>query len=371
MPDRLLVAAVIVGLVAAGAFAYDSYPQPQELSSGGTSGAIVPPDQIVSGGPPPDGIPSIDNPKFVSAANATWLSDDYDWVIGISYHGDIKAYPLQILVWHEIVNDMIGSVPVSVTYCPLCFATAAYVRVINGTTVQFGTSGKLYNNNLVMYDRLTKSLWSQIWGKAIAGSLAGHALQRIPTDVMTWGEWKKLNPQTLVLSRQTGFFRDYGDDPYGGSYYETSQIWFPLSHLDMRLPPKTILLGVALGGTARAYALGNLTSQVWMDSVGGQDVLVWVDGSYAVPTACTSGPCNSGQHFQVVRFFNPIVNGKLLTFGLSNGTIMDLETHSVWNFDGLAIKGPLAGMSMARFASETAFWFAWAAFYPGSTIYPS
>jgi len=366
--DRLLVVAVVVALVAAGAFAYVSYsPSPigPNTSSSQSSGQIVPPDQIVSGGPPPDGIPSIDSPRFTNVANASsWLSDDYDSVIGISLNGDVRAYPLQILVWHEIANDVVGGVPIAITYCPLCYTTQAFIRQVNGTAVQFGTSGKLYNNNLVMYDRLTKSLWSQEWGQAIEGSLSGYKLHRVPIDVTTWGAWKNLHPNTLVLSRQTGFNRDYSDDPYG-NYYFTNGIYFPLSHLDTRLPQKTVVLGLTIGGASKAYILkspfgqgstayelANLTSPLSTDLVGGTPVLIWQSG-------------------QVVRFFSPVVGGKLLTFNNANGAILDSETHSVWNFDGVAIAGPLDGQSMTRYVSESAFWFSWAAFYPTTTIYPS
>ncbi len=364
--DRLLVVAVVITLVAAGAFAFVSYSQfPTGTSGQASSSHIIPADQIVSGGPPPDGIPSIDNPKFVTAANASsLLTDDYDSVVGISLNGDVRAYPLQIMVWHEIVNDVVGGVPVAITYCPLCYSTQAFIRQINGTTVQFGTSGKLYNNNLVMYDRLTKSLWSQIWGQAIAGNLTGYRLQRVPIDVTTWGAWKKLYPNTMVLSRQTGFNRDYGDDPYG-AYYFTNGLYFPLSYRDSRLPQKTLVLGLTIGGTSKAYILSspfeqgsiaymltNLTSPLSMDSVGGKPVLIWEAG-------------------QIVRFFSPVVNGKLLTFTNLNGTIVDSETRSSWNFEGVAISGPLKGQSMTKYVTETAFWFAWAAFYPDTTIYPS
>jgi hypothetical protein len=363
MPDRLLVIAIIGSLVAAGAFAYASYSRYTPGSSAGLSSEIVPADQIVSGGPPPDGIPSIDNPKFVNAANASsWLTDDYDSVIGISLNGDVRAYPLQILVWHEIVNDVVGGVPIAITYCPLCYSTQAFTRQVNGTTVTFGTSGKLYNNNLVMYDRLTKSLWSEIWGRAIGGSLAGYRLQRVPIDATTWGAWKKLHPDTLVLSRQTGFNRDYGDDPYG-VYYFTNGIYFPLSHEDTRLPQKTVVLGLTIGGASKAYVvdspfgqassayeLANSTSRLSLDSIAGQPVLVWQSG-------------------QLIHFFSPLVDGKLLTFSDGNGTITDSETHSTWNFNGVATSGPLGGQSMTRFVSETAFWFAWAAFYPDTAIY--
>ncbi len=180
---------------------------------------IVPPSEIVSGGPPPDGIPSIDNPKFILArevnqfipagqinqflpVSQTNPISDSSTVIGIYYNGEAKVYPLYILVWHEIVNDVVGGKPVAITYCPLCYSSAAFVREHNGTTVTFGTSGKLYNNNLVMYDRLTSSLWSEIWGEAISGKLTGSVLQRVPIDVTTWGEWKALYPNTPSIDHR-------------------------------------------------------------------------------------------------------------------------------------------------------------------------
>jgi hypothetical protein len=217
--------------------------------------------------------------------------------------------------------------------------------------VQFGTSGKLYNNNLVMYDRLTKSLWSQFWGEAISGNLTGRVLQRIPVDVVPWGEWKKFYPNTLVLSRQTGFSRPYGDDPYY-PYAITNAIWFPLSHLDNRLPPKTVIFGLTVGDVSKAYVRDNLTSALALDSVGGKKVLLWRIGNDT-------------------RFFEPVVGGMLLTLTSSHGTVSDSETGSTWNFDGVAGSGPLSGQSMPRYAFEPAFWFAWAAFYPDTLLYPS
>ncbi len=336
--------------MAAGAFVFLSFPPNQSGAGGGqVTNHTVPPEQIVSGGPPPDGIPSIDQPRFDNAANATFLADDDDWVIGINYNGDQRAYPLMIMVWHEIVNDVVGGTPVAITYCPLCYSTAGFIRVINGTAVQFGTSGKLYNNNLVMYDRLTKSLWSQIWGEAIQGDLKGSKLQRVPIDVLPWGEWKRLYPNTLVLSRQTGFSRPYGDDPYG-AYYTTDQIWFPLSHQDRRLAPKTVVLGLSVGGESKAYPTDNLTEVVAMDSLGGRSVLLWRIG-------------------HDVRFFDPVVAGAQLHFKDANGTLVDSETHSTWNYEGVAISGSLSGKSLTRYTAESGFWFAWAAFYPTTGIY--
>ena len=158
----------------------------------------VPLDKIKGGGPPRDGIPSIDSPIFAKATDEQFVSDS-DIVIGLEINGEAKAYPLFILVWHEIVNDNVGGVPVSVTYCPLCFTNQVFERVLNGQVVEFGTSGKLYNSNLVMYDRLTGSFWSQALGAAITGELTGQQLKIIPFDVISWGDWKKIHPDSLVF----------------------------------------------------------------------------------------------------------------------------------------------------------------------------
>src|ERR671915_2175275 len=204
---------------------------------------IVPVDQIVSGGPPPDGIPSIDDPKFISVQEADTHLEDSELVLGLNVNGDIRAYPLQILVWHEIVNDEVGGVPVAVTYCPLCFTNQVFNRTLeNGQILEFGTSGKLYNSNLVMYDRTTNSLWSQAMSQGIVGKLAGVKLERIPFDVAYWKEWKQLYPDSKVLSRDTGSARPYGADPYG-DYYTNGDVLFPVSNNDDRLGLKEIVVG--------------------------------------------------------------------------------------------------------------------------------
>ena len=145
---------------------------------------LIPLDKIKGGGPPKDGIPSVDNPVFVNAEDANFMSDS-DTVIGLDINGETKAYPLFILVWHEIVNDIVSDTPVSVTYCPLCYTNQVFERIIDGKTVEFGTSGKLYNSNLLMYDRLTESYWSQALGMAVKGELTGYELDLVPFDVIT------------------------------------------------------------------------------------------------------------------------------------------------------------------------------------------
>jgi len=218
----------------------------------------VPLDEIRGGGPPKDGIPSIDKPKFVSAASADFISDGEPGV-AVEIDGDARFYPFQILVWHEIVNDTFPASPagggekrVLVTYCPLCLSGIVFDPLVAGERVEFGTSGKLWQSNLVMYDRKTDSLWSQILGEAIVGELTGAKLQVLPSDQTRFGEWKKLHPDGRVLSRDTGATRFYGTDPYG-DYYTTPGTFFPVRGGDDRLEDKDFILGVVIGGEAKAY----------------------------------------------------------------------------------------------------------------------
>ena len=213
---------------------------------------IVHPNKLLSGGPPKDGIPSIDKPKFASVEEANKFVRDEELVLGINLNGDKRAYPFQILVWHEIVNDVVGNKPVAVTYCPLCGTGIAYERTIGNEAVEFGVSGLLYNSDLVMYDRKTDTLWDQVNGRAIIGELTGTRLKQVPIDTVTWGDWKKLYPDTKVLSRETGFIRSYGRTPYGD--YDTSRsIYFPVENEDLRLHPKEVIFGIEVDGKFKAY----------------------------------------------------------------------------------------------------------------------
>jgi hypothetical protein len=213
---------------------------------------IVDPKKIQSGGPPKDGIPSIDNPKYVTAGDADeWIADN-ELVLAIIYKGVKRVYPLQIMVWHEIVNDDIAGDPLLITYCPLCGSGIAFERTLNGEEVEFGTSGKLYNSNLVMYDRNTNTYWTQIGGQAIVGELTGMKLVPVSIETVVWRDWKKAHPDSEVLSQKTGFIRPYGRDPYG-SYYEDSLLFFPVEESDDRIHPKTVIFGIEVGGVFKAY----------------------------------------------------------------------------------------------------------------------
>ncbi len=176
----------------------------------------VPLDEFVGGGPPKDGIPSIDVPKFVGVDEAEEFLDGSEPVAVVELEGEIRAYPLQILIWHEIVNDEIAGEPVAVTYCPLCNSTVAFRREVDGRPVEFGTTGMLRNSDLVMYDRATESWWQQITAEAVVGELTGTKLEVLPSQILAWDQFQRLHPGGRVLSRETGFDRNYGSNPYTG-----------------------------------------------------------------------------------------------------------------------------------------------------------
>jgi len=311
---------------------------------------IVPLDKIRGGGPPKDGIPSIDEPKFVPSSDADYVSDT-DIVIGLRINGEAKAYPLFIMVWHEIVNDEIGNIPVAVTYCPLCFTNQVFERIIDDQVVEFGTSGKLYNSNLVMYDRLTDSLWSQALGLAITGELSGYELKKIPFDVILWKDWKSLYPDTSVLTTNTGHIRAYTVDPYG-DYYTDARVIFPVDNEDNRMHPKEIILGFHFGDTYKAYKQIDVESaKIINDEINGKPILL------------------SSKFSKGTRAFDRSVNGQVLEFEYLNGKWIDLQTKSEWNYEGIAISGEMNGIELNRIPFDPGFWFEWVAFHPKTEVY--
>ena len=318
--------------------------------------SIVPLDQIVSGGPPPDGIPSIDNPQFVSIKDADNFMADSDLILGVNINGDIRGYPLQILVWHEIVNDMVGETPIAVTYCPLCFTNQIFNRTLtDGQTLEFGTSGKLYNSNLVMYDRNTNSLWSQAMAQGIAGELAGIELERIPFDLVTWKDWKQIFPGSKVLSQDTGHSRPYGADPYG-DYYTNPDILFPVSNNDDRLGVKEIVIGLEENGKPKSYKLQDIEDLKAINDklTENNSVALWSVFPY------------------MVRLFDPLIDGKtLLTFHYDDKkkVFIDNQTDSEWNFEGKSTAGQLNGSSLLRLPFNEGFWFEWSTFHPNTEVY--
>ncbi len=226
--------------------------QPQDIMITDGTKHSVPLEEILAGGPVKDGIPPIDNPKFISVEDAENFLNDDEPGIAISFDGVDRFYPFQILVWHEIVNDTLpDGRRILVTYCPLCFSGIVFDPVVQNERVEFGTSGKLWNSNLVMYDRKTDSYWSQVLGEAIVGEETGVKLEVLSSDQVKFGNWKKQFPSGEVLSKKTGKLRAYGVDPYG-DYYISPGVYFPLTNKDNRLGEKDLILGLVEGGESLA-----------------------------------------------------------------------------------------------------------------------
>lgn len=237
----------------------------------------VPLGEILSGGPPKDGILSIDNPKFLSVKEANEFLKNEETGTGLCVGNNCRFYPYQILVWHEIVNDVVGGQPVLVTYCPLCLTGIVFERKLEGQAVEFGTSGKLWQSNLVMYNRTNdikkESLWSQVLGEAIVGEFTGTKLKIISSDVIRYSDWKKLHPDTIVLSKDTGAIRSYGYDPYG-DYYTSNDVSFGASFSDTRLHPKEFVLGIQIDGKYKAYHSEALKIGETKDAFNGKQIFI-------------------------------------------------------------------------------------------------
>lgn len=330
--------------------------------------ALVPLDEIVSGGPPPDGIPAIDNPKFVTPKEAdAWLNLK-EPVLALEVNGEARAYPLQILMWHEIVNDTVGGRAVSVTYCPLCNSGIVFDRRVGDQTYDFGTSGMLYKSDLVMYDRQTHSLWAQMEGRAIVGDLAGSRLAMLVANTMAYGEWRRLHPAGKVLSRDTGHARHYGRNPYDGYDEPSSRPFLFFDRVDRRLPPKERVAGVLIGDKARAYPFGLLAARkVVADSIGGQPVVVFYRPG-ALSALDRSFIAHS-REIGATAVFSPVVDGRVLTFEATDTGFRDRETKSLWSLLGRCYEGPLSGKALRPIVHIDAFWFAWAAFQPKTDIF--
>lgn len=237
--------------------------------------ALVAEDQIKRGGPPRDGIPSIDKPEFVSVNAVDYLKAD-DRVLGLVINNEARAYPVSILNWHEIVNDEFAGQAVAISYCPLCGTGMAFVPEL--PVKDFGVSGLLYNSDVLLYDRETESLWSQILAQAISGPLKGRKLKTVPLTHTSWQDWSIRHPDSLVMSINTGYTRDYSKSPYAG-YEKSNRIFFPVAASDGRFHSKEWVLGVNVEGSYKAYPFSELakTSSPVTDSIAGYRIEVSFD----------------------------------------------------------------------------------------------
>jgi len=328
----------------------------------------VPLSEISSGGPPRDGIPPLDHPRFVTPqAAAKWLKGR-EPVIALDLNGTHRAYPLQILIWHEIVNDQVSGVPVAVTFCPLCDTAIAFDRRLDGRTLDFGTSGNLRKSDLVMWDRQTESWWQQATGTAIVGALTGTVLSVFPAAIVSFDTFAQAYPDGSVLSRETGFDRTYGENPYPGYDDAKTPPFLFNGTTDGRLPPKAKVVAVSIGSDDVAYPYTILQRRgVVQDTVGGTAIAVFYQAGTASALGGSSIP--DSPDGGATGVFKSLLGDRLLSFHASGNRFIDAETGSSWDLLGRAVSGPLAGEHLEAIVHGDHFWFAWAAFKPSTRIY--
>ncbi len=319
---------------------------------------------IVSGGVPKDGIPALTNPAFVGPDEISFMAED-DLVLGLVVGGIARAYPENIGWWHEIVNDEIGGHSISVTFCPLT-GTGLVFEAADGGQLELGVSGRLFNNNLVMYDRRDgETLYPQIYFTGVSGSRMGESLTLLPVVETTWRTWKRLHPDTDVVE---GVFDEsrYTRYPYRNYRTDDDHLIFPLNpRIVENLNPyaddygrKDSMLGVRLNGDPRAYLFEKMGQQaVINDQLGGVDILVVWD-----------------QHSHLALPYAREVDGQSLTFAIEDDggfpfSLVDEQTGSVWDIHGRAIEGPMAGARLTQVPAHNSFWFAWVTFWQDTDMW--
>ncbi|MFN2389814.1 MAG: DUF3179 domain-containing (seleno)protein [Actinomycetota bacterium] len=335
---------------------------------------LIDPGDIASGGVPQDGIPPLDDPSFEAVEEVGWLSDR-EPVIALEVDGDARAYPLQIMTWHEIVNDTVGGVPASITFCPLCNTAYAFVRpAVEGEVTTFGTSGRLYNSNLLMYDRATESLWVQALGEAVVGPLTGAVLERLPARITSWASFARAFPDGRVLSRATGHDRRYGDNPYPGYDDVGNQPFLFTGEVDGRLAAVERVLGVETEAEIVAYPYFRLEAAAPAgrvaainDTVGGEPALVvWEAGTVS---ALDQAEIARSRDVGAAAAYSRRLGRRVLRFVVDRHRIQDVQTSSRWDLFGRALRGPLRGRRLAPLDHHDSFWFDWAAFHPETVVW--
>ena len=313
-----------------------------------------------------DGIPSIDDPVYIAQAEAgEWLQEQ-EPVLALEIDGDARAYPLQILLFHEIVNDVVGDRPVAVTYCPLCNSAVVFDRRVGERELDFGVSGNLRFSDLVMYDRQTDSWWQQLTGEALVGDLAGAQLDFIPAPIVSWGEFRRAHPEGVVLSRETGFQRPYGLNPYQG--YDTGRPWLAEAYRDRRLPAMERVVALGAGENAVAVPFSYLfINRVATVELGGEEVVVF--HQRGATSAMDKAIIADGRDVGSANAFRTVVDGRRLTFTATDEGFVDEETGSTWDLFGQAIDGPLEGSRLEPVVHGAHFWFAWSAFQPDTKVH--
>ncbi len=330
----------------------------------------VPIEEFASGGPPRDAIPPLHFPSYVPAAAAEAWLEDVEPVVLLEYGSEVRAYPIQILIWHEVVNDSLGDLPVVVTFCPLCYSAIVFERpVVDGEELTFGTSGNLRYNDLVMWDYQTHSWWQQFSGEALVGRMTGTKLRRIPASIASWRTVREHHPDALVLSRNTGFNRQYGRNPY--SHYDRPDYRYPeLEHLIRPpLPAMERVVGIETENAAKAYRLEDVQQlQVIPDRLGDvPTVIFWRPGAV---TAVDDPVLVAGRPIGETHVFSRLLDGRTLDFEpLGDATFRDRQTGTRWSILGEGVSGPLAGRRLEPLIHYDIFWFVWSVFKPDAPLF--
>jgi hypothetical protein len=320
-------------------------------------------DELIPGGPGKDGIPSIDHPKFVSQDEAAEWLQGREPVIALEVNGEARAYPIQILMWHEIVNDVLGGKSVVVTFCPLCYSAIVFDSRVRGDVHEFGVSGMLRHSDMIMYDRTTESLWQQFSGEALVGDYTGYELTIIPSQLISFEQFRESWDEAKVLSRETGHRRNYGNNPYAG-YDDINNSPFLLrEEVPGKIRPMEKVIGVRTENEVKGYTYSvTRERKVLHDTVGCEPIVIFhVDG---MASALDNRTIHRSRDDGATGVFSPEINGEFLEFEFTNGEIRDKNTGSTWNISGRAVSGPLRGERLETKVYGDYFAFAWLVFYP-------
>ena len=330
----------------------------------------IPLSEIVASGLGKDGFRSLENPEFEYAAEASsWLESSAP-VIAVAIDGQAKAYPLQILMYHELVNDNLSNTAITITYCPLCNAAMVFNRLVDGQELEFGISGQVYASNMVMYDRQTESWWLQFTGEGIVGEYVGKELTLLPSQIVSFKQFAESFPSGQILSKETGFNKKYGTNPY--LHYDSRLTpfnrFFPKPS-DPRLPALERVLGVVINDKVWAYPFSELRDQAFLqDKLSEEPVLIiGLDG---VASAVDARQIKDSVNTLAAAVYSRTLDNRVLEFSQTSAGIVDTQTQSLWNLFGRAIQGPLKGKQLIKIDKGVYFAFVWLDFYPQTQIFP-
>ena len=355
---------------AAGLMASDKMRLMQQWPQTDFSKTIIALSEIQSGGPPKDGIPAINDPKFNTQEQARdWLHPQ-EPVIALYLGKQARAYPLQILIYHEIVNDEIDGQPIAVTFCPLCNATVVFDRILNGKVLYFGTTGKLRKSDLIMYDRQTESWWQQFTGESIVGFYAGQSLKQLPAFIIAYADFENAYPDGIVLSRQTGHKRPYGNNPYRGYDRIGESPFLFKESIDPRLPAMERVLSIRIARYQRIYPFSEIEKHTVINDQLADFPLV-IFSKMGTLSPLDKHEISRSRLIPSAIAYARTLDGNRLEFKFINNQILDTSTGSVWEITGNAIAGPLKGKRLTPAESGVHFAFAWLAFNPDTEIYRS